>query len=170
MPEVIVLKTYDRLPTNSVTFSRRNIFKRDRFTCQFCGRQPGSEALTIDHVVPRSQGGTSTWENCVLACIDCNARKADRTPEQARMPLRHAPIRPDLEAALRSARNPDQQLVPVHQRSVLERGTGRLRTAVHEASHGQHLHECAPGRAASLQNWRTGFKSSRSCLPTWPNS
>ena len=94
VPEVIVLKTYDRLPTNTVTFSRRNIFKRDRFTCQFCGRQPGSEELTIDHVVPRSQGGTSTWENCVLACIDCNAKKADRTPEQARMPLRHAPTRP----------------------------------------------------------------------------
>jgi 5-methylcytosine-specific restriction endonuclease McrA len=94
VPEVIVLKTYDRLPTNTVTFSRRNIFKRDRFTCQFCGRQPGSEELTIDHVLPRSQGGTSTWENCVLACIDCNARKADRTPEQARMPLRHSPTQP----------------------------------------------------------------------------
>ena len=94
VPEIITLTGYDRVPSNAVTFSRRNIFKRDRFTCQFCGRQPGSEELTIDHVLPRSHGGTSTWENCVLACIDCNARKADRTPEQARMPLRHAPIRP----------------------------------------------------------------------------
>ena len=94
VPEVITLAKYDRLPTNAVTFSRRNVFKRDRFTCQYCGTQPGLEELTIDHVIPRAQGGTSTWDNCVLACIDCNARKADRTPEQARMPLRHKPSRP----------------------------------------------------------------------------
>ena len=123
VPEVIVLTSYDRLPSNAVTFSRRNIFKRDRFTCQYCGRQgrslqnaftvngsrssqrkslgeptghagPGSEELTIDHVLPRAQGGTSTWENCVLACIECNAKKADRTPDQARMPLRREPVRP----------------------------------------------------------------------------
>ena len=94
VPEVIVLNAYDRVPANVVTFSRRNIFKRDRFTCQYCGRQPGSEELTIDHVVPRAQGGTSTWENCVLACIDCNAKKADRTPAQARMPLSREPVRP----------------------------------------------------------------------------
>ena len=94
VPEVVTLTKYDRLPTNAVTFSRRNVFKRDRFTCQYCGVQPGSEELTIDHVVPRAQGGTSTWTNCVLACIECNARKADRTPEQARMPLRSQPERP----------------------------------------------------------------------------
>lgn len=94
IPEVIVLTSYDRIPSNAVTFSRRNIFKRDRYNCQYCGRQPGSEELTIDHVVPRAQGGTSTWENCVLACIECNAKKADRTPDQARMPLRRKPVRP----------------------------------------------------------------------------
>jgi 5-methylcytosine-specific restriction endonuclease McrA len=94
VPEVVTLTKYDRLPTNAVTFSRRNVFKRDRFTCQYCGIQPGSEELTIDHVIPRAQGGTSTWTNCVLACIECNARKADRTPEQARMPLRSQPERP----------------------------------------------------------------------------
>ncbi|MBT4864848.1 MAG: HNH endonuclease [Planctomycetaceae bacterium] len=94
VPEVITLTNYDRLPTNSVTFSRRNVFKRDRFTCQYCGVQPGSDELTIDHVVPRAQGGTSTWKNCVLACIACNGRKADRTPQQAKMPLRSQPERP----------------------------------------------------------------------------
>ena len=94
VPEVLTLTSYDRVPTKSVTFSRRNIFKRDRYTCQYCGRQPGSEELTIDHVVPRAHGGESTWENCVLACIDCNARKADRTPEQAHMRLAHKPVRP----------------------------------------------------------------------------
>jgi 5-methylcytosine-specific restriction endonuclease McrA len=94
VPEVVTLTKYDRLPTNSVTFSRRNVFKRDKFSCQYCGDQPGSEELTIDHVTPRAQGGTSTWVNCVLACIGCNSRKADRTPEQARMPLRSQPVRP----------------------------------------------------------------------------
>jgi 5-methylcytosine-specific restriction endonuclease McrA len=94
VPEVVALTRYDRLPTNAVTFSRRNIYKRDRYTCQYCGAQPGTEELTVDHVNPRAQGGISTWENCVLACVGCNKRKADRTPEQAGMPLRKKPIRP----------------------------------------------------------------------------
>lgn len=94
VPEVVALTQYDRIPMNAVTFSRRNIYKRDRYTCQYCGSQPGTEELTLDHVVPRSHGGISTWENCVLACIGCNKRKADRTPEQAHMPLRKKPVRP----------------------------------------------------------------------------
>lgn len=94
VPEVVALTQYDRVPMNAVTFSRRNIYKRDRYTCQYCGAQPGSEELTLDHVVPRAQGGVSTWENCVLACVGCNKRKADRTPEQANMPLRKRPVRP----------------------------------------------------------------------------
>ena len=94
VPEVVTLTGYDRLPQAAVTFSRRNIFKRDRFACQYCGRQPGSEELTLDHVVPRAQGGESNWTNCVLACVTCNKRKADRTPEQAGMRLRRKPVRP----------------------------------------------------------------------------
>jgi len=94
VPEVVALTHYDRIPTNAVTFSRRNIYKRDRYTCQYCGAQPGTEELTLDHVLPRAQGGISTWENCALACIGCNKRKADRTPEQAGMPLRKRPVRP----------------------------------------------------------------------------
>jgi 5-methylcytosine-specific restriction endonuclease McrA len=94
VPEVVTLTSYDRVPANSVTFSRRNVFKRDRFTCQYCGCQPGSEELTIDHVLPRSRGGVSSWENCVLACVECNKRKADRTPEQAMMLLHKKPRRP----------------------------------------------------------------------------
>ena len=94
VPEVIALAHYDRLPAGAVSFSRRNIFKRDHYTCQYCSVQPGSEELTIDHVLPRSQGGTSTWENCVLACVACNKRKADRTPEQAGLRLRKPPVRP----------------------------------------------------------------------------
>lgn len=94
VPEVVALTGYDRLPRAAVSFSRRNIFKRDHYTCQYCGVQPGSEELTIDHVVPRAQGGVSSWENCVLACVACNKRKADRTPAQAGLRLRKQPIRP----------------------------------------------------------------------------
>ena len=95
VPEVIALTDYDRLPSGAVTFSRRNVFKRDRYTCQYCNEQPGSDELTIDHVVPRSQGGESSWTNCVLACLECNSRKADRTPDQAKMVLRKQPVRPE---------------------------------------------------------------------------
>ena len=94
VPEVITLTGYDRLPTAAVAFSRRNVFKRDHYTCQYCGVQPGTEELSIDHVIPRAHGGTSTWENCVLACMACNKRKADRTPHQAGMKLRRPPSRP----------------------------------------------------------------------------
>ena len=94
VPEIISLTTYDKLPQRSVAFSRRNLFKRDKFTCQYCGRRPGSEDLTIDHVTPRSHGGETTWKNCVVACVDCNAMKADRTPKQAHMPLRKEPAQP----------------------------------------------------------------------------
>ena len=95
VPEVVSLTRYSGLPATAVTFSRRNIYKRDRYTCQYCGLQPGSEELTIDHVLPRSQGGGSSWENCVLACVNCNKRKANRTPVQARMPLFREPARPN---------------------------------------------------------------------------
>ena len=94
VPEVLTLKYYDRSRESVVTFSRRNLFKRDHVTCQYCGIKPGTAELTIDHVLPRAQGGLSTWENCVLACVSCNARKANRTPDQARMKLRKAPVRP----------------------------------------------------------------------------
>jgi 5-methylcytosine-specific restriction endonuclease McrA len=94
VPEVVTLTRYDKLPVNAVTFSRRNVFKRDRFTCQYCGRQPGGDELSIDHVTPRAQGGVSSWDNCVLACVECNHRKADRSPQQARMTLRKQPSRP----------------------------------------------------------------------------
>jgi 5-methylcytosine-specific restriction endonuclease McrA len=95
VPEVVCLCRYDRLPATSVTFSRRNIARRDHHTCQYCGAQPGGESITVDHVVPRAHGGSSSWTNCVAACVVCNARKADRTPEEAGMHLRKRPARPD---------------------------------------------------------------------------
>lgn len=93
-PEVIVLTTYDGIGQRSVVFSRKNLFKRDKYTCQFCGVQPGPEELTIDHVMPKSRGGGSTWENCVLACVECNKRKANKTPDEAKMKLRKVPKKP----------------------------------------------------------------------------
>lgn len=105
VPEVVALARYDRLPGNAVTFSRRNVARRDHLTCQYCGDQPGWDAITIDHVIPRSQGGGSSWTNCVAACVPCNAFKADRTPEQAGMPLRRRPERPDWKP-LYAAREP----------------------------------------------------------------
>jgi 5-methylcytosine-specific restriction endonuclease McrA len=95
VPEVITLTDYDRMPATGVAFSRHNLFHRDHFTCQYCGVQPGRDELTIDHVVPRAQGGQSRWDNCVLACAACNKRKADRTPHQAHMCLRRAPAQPN---------------------------------------------------------------------------
>lgn len=95
VPEVVCLARYDRLPGQAVTFSRRNVAKRDHHTCQYCGSQPGWGEITVDHVLPRAQGGASSWTNCVAACVRCNARKGDRTPEQAGMRLRKHPTRPE---------------------------------------------------------------------------
>jgi len=94
MPEVIVLRSYDGLPARSVPFGRRNLYRRDAYTCQYCGRRPGAADLTIDHVLPRSRGGKTSWENCVLACVDCNKRKANRPPEEAGMRLQRPPATP----------------------------------------------------------------------------
>jgi 5-methylcytosine-specific restriction endonuclease McrA len=94
VPEVLTLTWHDRPRHSAVTFCRRNVFNRDHQTCQYCGSRPGTEELTIDHVIPRSQAGQTHWENCVLACVPCNARKANRTPEQAGMKLRRQPVRP----------------------------------------------------------------------------
>jgi 5-methylcytosine-specific restriction endonuclease McrA len=94
VPEVLTLTRYDRTRPLTVTFSRRNLFKRDHYTCQYCGARPGTSELSIDHIVPRSRGGVSNWENCVLACIDCNKRKGHRTLDESHMRLRRPPFRP----------------------------------------------------------------------------
>ena len=98
VPKVIRLLGYDRLPKQNIKLNRRNIFARDSSTCQFCGvRFPTSE-LSLDHVMPRSQGGKSTWENLVCCCVRCNARKGGRTPRGAGMKLVRPPVKaPDLD-------------------------------------------------------------------------
>ena len=94
-PEVITLTRFNKQVRHVVTFSRRNLFRRDGYTCQYCGAKPGPAELTIDHILPKSRGGLTTWENCVLACIKCNSRKADRMPREANMHLRSTPKRPN---------------------------------------------------------------------------
>jgi 5-methylcytosine-specific restriction endonuclease McrA len=99
VPLVIRLVRYIRIPRQlKLPCSRRGVFARDRETCQYCGCQPGRAHLTMDHVVPRSQGGGTSWENVVTACRDCNHRKGGRTPDEANMELLTKPRQPQYVA------------------------------------------------------------------------
>lgn len=111
VPEVILLTGFGRMPPRTVKFNRRNIYMRDHYTCQYCGTRPAKEELTIDHIVPRSKGGRSSWENVVLACQSCNSRKGNLTVEQAHMQLRRPPKKPHWMATLRNTlRGPERPL------------------------------------------------------------
>ncbi|MFM8802351.1 MAG: HNH endonuclease [Planctomycetia bacterium] len=93
-PRVIRLITCDRGPRQGLRFNRRNVFARDGNQCQYCGKQFPTSELSLDHVVPRSRGGTTSWENIVCACVACNVRKGGRTPPEARMNLVRHPVKP----------------------------------------------------------------------------
>ncbi|MCX8073440.1 MAG: HNH endonuclease [Candidatus Binatia bacterium] len=95
VPRVILLLAFDRVPKRRVRFSRFNIYSRDRNTCQYCGQVFPRSELNLDHVIPRSRGGKSTWENVVCSCHTCNRRKGGRTPEEAGMKLLRTPRRPE---------------------------------------------------------------------------
>ncbi|NQZ78251.1 MAG: HNH endonuclease [Ekhidna sp.] len=90
-PSVIKIKYYINIPYKGVVMTRQNIFKRDSGKCQYCGT---TKDLTIDHVIPRSRGGKSTWTNLVTACKKCNSKKSDFTLEKVGMKLQKAPIKP----------------------------------------------------------------------------
>ena len=94
MPAVVRLLRRFRRDRQAIRFSRLNIYTRDRFTCQYCGVQLLAEDLTFDHVVPRAAGGRTAWDNIVTACVPCNSRKANRTPQQASMTLLRKPAKP----------------------------------------------------------------------------
>jgi 5-methylcytosine-specific restriction endonuclease McrA len=94
VPRIVRLLIYDHLPRQSVKFNRRNIYARDRSRCQYCGKKFTPAELSLDHVLPRTLGGKTTWENIVCACLACNVRKGGRTPEQASMKLISVPIKP----------------------------------------------------------------------------
>src|SRR5271154_2402477 len=91
VPSVIRLLAYRHIPQQSRALSRKNILLRDRNTCQFCGKLFPSSELTLDHVMPRSRGGRSSWENLVASCYRCNNTKGDRTPEEAGIRLARRP-------------------------------------------------------------------------------
>lgn len=93
-PEVILLHGYGGVPRREVSFTRRNLYRRDDHACQYCGRRRPSSELSIDHVVPRSLGGPTTWENCVLACVRCNTKKANKTLREVGFTLLRPPRRP----------------------------------------------------------------------------
>jgi len=101
LPEVIVCTEYDgfqyKMTRRRVKFSRTNIYRRDKNTCQFCGHKHRAADLTLDHVIPRAQGGKTTWENIVLACFDCNQKKGEKSLKQAGMRLIRQPFRPKPE-------------------------------------------------------------------------
>jgi len=90
-PSIVRLKRYVHVPYKRIMLTRRNVFRRDQDRCQYCGSQ---EKLTIDHVYPKSRGGRDTWENLVAACVPCNNRKGNRTPEEAGLTLSRKPFRP----------------------------------------------------------------------------
>jgi 5-methylcytosine-specific restriction endonuclease McrA len=100
VPRVIRLLTYDRLPRTKIKFNRRNIFARDGNRCQYCGKRFPSGELSLDHVMPRSRGGGTDWENIVCACVRCNVRKGGRTPAEAGMRLTKPPIKPKTSPTL----------------------------------------------------------------------
>lgn len=94
VPRVILLVGYDRVPKRQVRFSRYNIYARDKCICQYCGRKLPRHELNLDHVMPRSRGGTSTWENVVCSCMECNRHKGGKSPQEAGMALVRKPYKP----------------------------------------------------------------------------
>lgn len=91
-PSVIRLNRYIQVPYKKVILTRKNILKRDNFKCGYCGRS--DLPLTVDHIIPRARGGEDVWDNLITACVSCNNRKGDRTPDEANLVLRHKPFKP----------------------------------------------------------------------------
>jgi len=94
VPKIVVLGVYDKTPRLEVKFTRRNVFLRDKFTCQYCTKILPENQLNLDHVMPRDKGGRTTWENIVTSCVRCNTRKAIKLPHEANMHPLHKPVAP----------------------------------------------------------------------------
>lgn len=118
LPSVIVLKNFVagfRYPP----FTRKNLYIRDMYECQYCGKDGSIRGLrkglrlTMDHVYPKSRGGERSWENMVTCCDECNLKKADRTPKEARMPLINEPFRPNVRELWKNSRELQQHLVNI---------------------------------------------------------
>lgn len=109
VPSVIRLIRYRRVPRQNRSVSRKGILLRDGATCQYCRRQFAAGELTMDHVIPRSRGGLSTWENLVSACFGCNNRKGNRTPQEANMALARVPRQVSIHSKHRSLAGSDNE-------------------------------------------------------------
>jgi 5-methylcytosine-specific restriction endonuclease McrA len=94
VPRIIRLLFYDRLPRTPVKFTRRNIYARDRSRCQYCGKRYPTSELSLDHIIPRTRGGETSWSNVVCCCVKCNVRKGGRLPRDAGMTLVAEPTKP----------------------------------------------------------------------------
>jgi 5-methylcytosine-specific restriction endonuclease McrA len=105
LPAVIRLAVYIRKPfLDRVAFNKKNILRRDSYTCQYCSRR--GERLTVDHIVPRSRGGETTWTNVVAACLRCNLRKGNRLPDELGMRLLREPVHPKFLFSTHLLRHP----------------------------------------------------------------
>jgi len=93
-PQVIILTNYNDVSKTSIKFSSRALYRRDKYTCQYCRKKFKSEDLSIDHVIPKSRKGPTSWENCVTACFSCNNKKSDKTPSEAGLSLMSKPAKP----------------------------------------------------------------------------
>ena len=96
IPSIIVLNYYDKIPRQTIKFTQKSLWERDNFTCQYTGKKVNKTNGNIDHIIPKAQGGKTSWENCVIAHKEINAIKADRTPEQAGLKLLKKPSAPKL--------------------------------------------------------------------------
>jgi 5-methylcytosine-specific restriction endonuclease McrA len=94
LPTAIVLVEYVHIPFTNCPVNRRNIIKRDKYTCQYCGKLLGKKEHTVDHIIPRSKGGKNTWENLVTSCRKCNFKKANKTLNETNMKLLREPKQP----------------------------------------------------------------------------
>jgi len=111
LPSIVRLIRLVKQPRRRVLLNRKNIMRRDRFQCQYCGTK--NDTFTIDHVVPKDRGGKDTWENLVCACMACNCKKGNRTPQEAAMPLIREPKKPGYLFFVRSMiGNPDDKWKP----------------------------------------------------------
>lgn len=95
MPAVVRLVNFLRRKKNKVKFSRAGIYARDKYSCQYCGKKANLKSFTFDHVIPKSRGGKTCWENIVTCCSKCNCKKGNRTPQEAGLSLLKAPIKPN---------------------------------------------------------------------------
>lgn len=120
VPDIIVLTKYDRLPRRDVKFTRRNIYEHYKYTCCYCDKTFKTSELNLDHVFPKSRGGKTDWTNIVTSCLQCNSRKADRTPEEAGMALLIKPSRPNWKGARTMVEFPPNVTMKVSWQKIID--------------------------------------------------